>query len=127
MLHAGVLKKFGLYGLIWLFKTSEEMKNRGVELPHIILVFIPIANFFYMWKFYEGVEKISNGEVKGATLFILSLLGPLGLVAFWQTQTTFNKVAGQAEGGKTGRARRRSVVRRRINRCCSRRSRCVRG
>jgi hypothetical protein len=87
---------FGLYGLIWLFKTSEEMKNRGVELPSIILVFIPIANFFYMWKFYEGVEKLSNGELKGATLFIFSLLGPLGLVAFWQTQTSFNKIAGQA-------------------------------
>jgi Domain of unknown function (DUF4234) len=85
---------FGIYGIIWLYKCSEEMKQRGIELPSFIFVFIPILNLLYLWKFYAGVEQLSKGEVKGVMLFILSFLGPLGLVSFWMTQSTFNKVAG---------------------------------
>lgn len=88
---------FGIYGLIWLYKTSEEMKQRGVELPSFIMAFIPILNILYIWKYYQGVEKLSNGEHTATMLFVFSLLGPLGLISFWQTQTTFNKVA--AAGG----------------------------
>ncbi|KIG14902.1 hypothetical protein DB30_06204 [Enhygromyxa salina] len=87
---------FGIYGIIWMYKCSEEMKQRGVELPSFILVFIPIAQFLFIWKFYQGVEKLSNGEHTASMLFLFSLLGPLALVSFWQTQTTFNKVAGVA-------------------------------
>ncbi|PRP92811.1 hypothetical protein ENSA5_47240 [Enhygromyxa salina] len=84
---------FGIYGIIWLYKTSEEMQQRGIELPSFIFVFIPILNFLYAWKYYQGVERLSNGEHTATMLFLFSLLGPLSLVSFWQTQTTFNKVA----------------------------------
>ncbi len=52
---------------------------------------VPIANFWYMWKWSEGVEKVTNKDLSGpvAFLFVL-LLGPIGAFVI---QSKFNNVA----------------------------------
>ena len=83
---------FGIYGLIWIFKTAGEMQNRGAEVPSIILLFLPILNLLYLWKYCQAVEKVTNGDVSGTTAFVLwFVFAPAGI---WVIQSGFNKIAG---------------------------------
>ena len=86
----------GIYGLVWLYQCTEEMKSRGADIPSFFFILIPILNLYFIWKFYGGVEHVTKGEVSAVTVFILSLLGPLGLVSFWMVQSGFNKVAAES-------------------------------
>jgi len=81
---------FCIYYLYWLFTTAGEMRQKGAEIPHGILMFIPIANIIYLWKWCQGVEKVTNGGMSGATAFLLMFL--LGTIGGAIVQSSLNKV-----------------------------------
>lgn len=82
---------FGIYGIVWYAKTAGEMRTRGADIPHWILLFIPLVNLFYVWKWSAGVEKVTAGGMGGALMFLLILfLGPIGMAV---AQSKFNAVA----------------------------------
>jgi len=78
----------GIFGIIWYFKSTDEMKARGADIPHPILILVPIVNFWFLWKFSEGVQKVSNGATSAGLVFILSLVG-FGIIV---AQGAFNNV-----------------------------------
>lgn len=55
---------FGFYGLYWLISTKRDMCSLGAKIPPTILVFIPIANIYwiamYAIGFSEFVKKDEN-------------------------------------------------------------------
>lgn len=80
-----------IYGFVWFIQCAREMRARGAEIPHGILLFIPIVNLYWEWTFSKGVEKVTAGKTSGVLAFILLLfLGPIGMAIL---QSSFNDVA----------------------------------
>jgi len=81
----------GIYGLVWYVQTKGEMNTRGADIPTAWLLIIPFANFYWLWRYSKGVEKVTSGASgAGGTFFLLLLLGPIGMAV---TQSAFNKVS----------------------------------
>ena len=81
---------FGIYSLVWYVKTKEEMNARGAQIPTAWLLIVPLANFYWLWVYTKGVEKVTNGATGAMGNFLLLLfLGPIGMAI---TQSQFNKV-----------------------------------
>ena len=82
---------FGIYAIYWFVKTKDELNQSGAQIPSAILLIIPIANIFWMWKFCEGVEKTTNKGMSGAMAFVLILL--VGGIGAGVIQIELNKHA----------------------------------
>ena len=82
---------FGIYSLYWEVKTKGEMNNSGAQIPTAWLIIVPFVNIWWMWKYSEGVEKVTNEKLSGVIAFILMLL--LGNIGQAIIQDSFNKVA----------------------------------
>ena len=82
---------FGIYGLVWLIDTKEEMKRKGADIPSALLLIIPIGNIIWFWKYSKGVEHVTSGQSgAGGTFCLLLFLGPIGAAV---TQSAFNKIS----------------------------------
>jgi len=85
---------FGIYSLVWEVKTKIEMVNSGADIPTAWLIIIPLVNYWWMWKYSEGVEHVTQGKMTGVLAFILLfLLGPIGQAII---QDSFNKIGSAA-------------------------------
>ncbi len=87
---------FGIYAVIWLYKTKEEMNQKyNAGIPSFILMFIPVANLFWMWKWAGGAEKANGGKYSQVISFLLFLV-PAAFGIFLH-QGAFNE--GAQRGG----------------------------
>tara|TARA_Y100000588_G_C13663885_1_gene673273 strand:- start:82 stop:441 length:360 start_codon:yes stop_codon:yes gene_type:complete len=94
---------FGLYGLVWFYKTSDELirynKQEGNPLAWLIMALIPLLNIFAVFFHAQAVEKFSKRDGRegiGATLiFLMWLFPPLALLFI---QAEMNAVAGGKKG-----------------------------
>ena len=41
----------GIYFLYWYYATKEEMNEMGADIPTAILLIIPIANLYFLYKY----------------------------------------------------------------------------
>jgi len=80
---------FGIYLLVWLVKTKGEMVNQGAEIPTAWLLIVPIASIYWLWKWCQGVEKITNGKLSAPVALILMWL--LAIIGPFIIQDAFNK------------------------------------
>ena len=81
---------FGLYSLIWLVTTKNQMNAKGAQIPTAWLLIIPLVNIWWYWKFCEGVEIVTNRGMETTIAFLLIyLLGPIGEAII---QNELNKV-----------------------------------
>jgi len=81
---------FGLYGLFWLVTTKIEMNKQGAEIPTAWLAIIPLVNIYWIWKYSEGVEHVTERQMSGPVAFLLLWL--LGVIGMAILQSQFNKV-----------------------------------
>ena len=81
----------GIYGLVWLVKTKDEMNEEGAQIPTAWLLIVPIANLYWFWKYSEGVQKISRGSMSAPVALLLMLL--LGNIGWAVLQSTYNQRA----------------------------------
>jgi len=82
---------FGIYALFWAVTTKEQMNAKGAQIPTAWLIIIPIVNLWWLWKFCEGVELVTNKGMGAAVAFLLILL--LGMIGAAIIQNELNKVA----------------------------------
>ncbi|MFC2027341.1 zinc-ribbon domain-containing protein [Chloroflexota bacterium] len=80
---------FGIYGYYWYVMTKLEMNASGTKIPTAWLIIIPIINFWWMWKFSEGIEQVTQGRMTGPIAFLLLFF--LGLIGGAIIQDTLNK------------------------------------
>lgn len=81
----------GIYAIIWLVKTKDEMNTQGAEIPTAWLLLVPIVSLWWFWKFAEGVGKVTRGDMGGGLAFVLIfLLGNIGMAV---VQSSLNKRA----------------------------------
>ncbi len=80
----------GIYSWYWLVKTKGEMNKLGEKIPTAWIWLIPIiGNFWWLWKYAEGVENVSKKELNlFLTLLAMYLLGPIGMAI---VQEAFNR------------------------------------
>ncbi len=82
---------FGIYGIVWFVKTKDEMNAVGAEIPTAWLLIVPIANIYWIWKFCEGVGKVTRNDLSGVVaLLLLMFLGSIGMAV---VQSSLNKKA----------------------------------
>lgn len=90
---------FGIYGLYWQIKTKGEMNSLGATVPTAWLLIVPLVNIWWVWKYSEGVEKVTAGKLEQVISFmLLLLLGPIGAAII---QDSFNKTGVAASAGPT--------------------------
>lgn len=84
------LLTFGFYGWYWFIKTKGEMNSKGEKIPTAWIWLIPlIGQFWWIWKYAEGVEHVSKNELNMfLALLALYLLGPIGMAI---VQEAFNR------------------------------------
>lgn len=85
---------FGIYSLYWMVSTKGEMKELGADIPTAWLIIVPFVNIWWLWKYSEGVEKVTNGKISGVLAFILMWL--LGFIGEAIIQDSFNKISPAA-------------------------------
>ncbi|MCK5267365.1 MAG: DUF4234 domain-containing protein [Spirochaetes bacterium] len=81
---------FGIYAIVWFVKTKGEMVEKGAQIPTAWLIIIPFANIYWLWKYSEGVAKVSNEKMSAPVAFILVFI--LGIIGAGIIQDTFNKI-----------------------------------
>jgi carbon starvation protein CstA len=80
----------GIYGIVWLVKTKNEMNKLGAQIPTAWLLIVPIANIWWTWKYSEGVEKVSGEKMSTVMSFILLYL--LSVIGMMILQMEYNKI-----------------------------------
>jgi hypothetical protein len=81
----------GIYTLYWFVSTKGELNNKGASIPTAWLLIIPLVNIWWMWKYFEGAEQVTNNKVNGVLMFVLALL-VTSLISSAICQDTYNKL-----------------------------------
>lgn len=78
---------FGIYPLYWYFITKTEMNvvnGKSAKVPFFLLIFIPIINIWWFWRFAKAIEKTTRGALSRWGAFVgpifLTILSALLLV-----------------------------------------------
>lgn len=68
------------YDLFWRINTAHTLRREtGKKIPFAILLVIPLANYWWLWRYSEAAEAYTDGKVQTALGFILlALVGPIG-------------------------------------------------
>jgi len=79
---------FGVYGLVWMVKTKNEINRAGGSVPTAWLLLVPIASLIWFWKYAVAVEVVTrSGMSRHAAFWLLLLLGSIGSAI---VQSSFN-------------------------------------
>jgi hypothetical protein len=63
----------GIYTIYWFVSTKGELNTKGAKIPTAWLIIIPLVNIWWMWKYYEGAEQVTNSKVNGVLMFVLGV------------------------------------------------------
>jgi len=85
---------FGIYFIYWLVKTKDEMNELGAKIPTGILIIIPIANFYWIYKYCEGFAVHVKKDNNTILWFVLYVFVAVIMPAIVQME--LNKLAQKA-------------------------------
>jgi len=78
----------GIYSIFWYAGTKDAMEARGAEIGPTWHFFVPILGLIWWWKWCQGVEKVTNGQMTATSVLLkLWFLGAIGMA--W-IQSDFN-------------------------------------
>lgn len=81
----------GIYGIVWDVSTKKEMNRLGAEIPTAWLIIVPIVNIWWLYKYSEGVEKVTGGKLSAILCFVLIWF--LGIIGMAVVQNEFNNIS----------------------------------
>ena len=81
---------FGIYTLIWYVTTKDRMNAKGADVPTAWLLIIPLVNWYWMWKFCEGVDTVTKKSMGAGVAFLLLFF--LGIIGAAIIQDSLNKI-----------------------------------
>ena len=65
---------FGIYFLYWIYKTKHEINDLGAHIPTSLLIFIPIANIYWLYRYSEGFSAQVKRDDNAPLWFIVFFL-----------------------------------------------------
>lgn len=65
---------FGIYGIVWLVKTKNDLNKLGADIPTAWLLIVPFVSLYWFWKYSEGVELVTNGKISSVLAFVMLTL-----------------------------------------------------
>ena len=69
----------GIYAIVWMVSTKNEMNQKGAGIPTAWLALVPIVGFWWTWRYCAGVEQVTDGKTSQVMAFVvLALLGQGG-------------------------------------------------
>lgn len=81
----------GIYTLYWLVSTKRELNQKGAGIPTAWLIIIPIVNWWWIWKYFDGAKKVTDGKLDAILNFVLyfflTIIIPMAIC-----QNTYNKL-----------------------------------
>jgi membrane protease YdiL (CAAX protease family) len=99
----------GIYTLYWFVKTKGELNAKGAQIPTAWLVIIPLVNIWWVWKYFEGAQTVSEGRLNGILNFVLYLFFTL-IVPMVICQLDYNKQGEGAGDANTTQATENSAT-----------------
>lgn len=94
----------GIYAIIWMVKTKNEMNRAfNAQIPTAWLMIVPIANIWWQWKWCKGVELATRKELSQVISFVLLAL--LSLIGFAIIQSKINEAIEAGHGAGIPEAR----------------------
>jgi hypothetical protein len=81
----------GIYHIYWLVTTKIEMNRAGADIPTAWLLIIPFVNIYWLWRWSQGVEKVTKGALTAVPALLLCWF--LSFIGAAITQSYFNKVS----------------------------------
>jgi hypothetical protein len=94
----------GIYQIYWYFITKTEMNvvnGKSAKVPFFLLIFIPIINIWWFWRFAKAIEKITKGNVGRWSAFLvpplLAMIGG-GIIYFVFAKNTGNGLVTLSNG-----------------------------
>lgn len=64
---------FGIYTIYWYVSTKGELNKKGANIPTAWLIIIPLVNIWWMWKYFEGAEQVTDKKVNSIIMFVLAV------------------------------------------------------
>ena len=59
-----------VWHLVWLIKTKGELTKLGADIPSSWLLVVPLMNFYFLYRYFTEIERLSRKAVKLKTLFV---------------------------------------------------------
>ena len=90
----------GIYTIYWWFKTYEALKEQGKDIPHWILLFIPIVSFYWLYKLFVAVEEVTNKEFNAILWLILCVIPYVNFIGIFGSIYLIQKGLNTHLGGE---------------------------
>src|SRR6187402_1071217 len=81
----------GIYYFYWFAKTKGELNSKGAQIPTTWLIIVPLVNLWWIWKYYEGAEHVTEGKTNGILMFVLDIF-VTSLIPMAICQDAYNKI-----------------------------------
>jgi membrane protease YdiL (CAAX protease family) len=81
----------GIYSLYWFVKTKGELNAKGAQIPTAWLLIIPLVNIWWLWKYFEGAEQVTNKKVNSILMFVLGVF-VTSLISMALCQDAYNNL-----------------------------------
>jgi len=91
LVYVFIIITFGIYAIYWLVQTKKEMNGLGATIPTAWLLIVPIANFYWMYKYCEAFATVVKKDNNTILWFILYFL--VGFIMPAIVQSELNKLA----------------------------------
>lgn len=63
----------GIYLLVWIVKTKEEMKSLGASIPTAWFIIVPIGNLYFLYKYCDGFSEYVKKDKMGIVWFLAAV------------------------------------------------------
>jgi hypothetical protein len=78
------------YTVYWLVSTARVLRREtSLSIPNSFLIVVPIANYWWMWRYSQSAETYVKNKQQSALIFVL--LAALGSIGMGILQDIYNK------------------------------------
>ena len=86
---------FGVYPIVWYVKSKRDMNSLGAQIPTSWLLIVPVANFYWIYKYCEGFSNHLIKDDNTVLWFCVSLFA--GFLMPYFVQNELNKHASHSQ------------------------------
>jgi hypothetical protein len=95
LILSGLIMLGWAYTIYWSVSTARVLKREtSLNIPSAILIIVPLANYWWMWRYSQAAEVYVKNKQQAALIFVL--IAALGSIGMGIVQDTYNKIPEEA-------------------------------